>query len=105
VATNLRADPELMREGAAGLAVMADALASAAALVQRVAVGAEPAGVGASPTADRLATGLGRDAIELALVADGVRRDADALAAHERCLEQRLAALDQRGGPVDRRVR
>lgn len=75
---DITVDPERLRFRAAELARLADALAGAAALARA------STGEGGLFTADlaarhhELVHGLGRDAAELALLAESLRRDADA---------------------------
>jgi hypothetical protein len=79
MAADIEADPDMMRVGAARLFALADELASAAARVRAVPVGAGRV----SERLDDLVHALSRHVVDLALIADRTRRHADELDAQE----------------------
>jgi hypothetical protein len=98
------ADVTLMRTGAVQLARLADELASMAAHAAALPV-LEPS---LAARRDRLVASLGHRVITLAVLADRVRRDADALTAAERQADlafrgigQVLDAVTDRAGGAD----
>jgi hypothetical protein len=82
MAADIEADPDMMRVGAAQLAALADELASAAARVRGVPVGAARV----SERLDDLVRALSRHVVDLALIADRTRRHADELDAQEQLI-------------------
>jgi hypothetical protein len=82
VATHdIDADPELMRAGALRLAGLADELAASAARCREIPLDGPTEVLGQR---DELVAEVGRRVVDLALAADRLRREADALAECER---------------------
>lgn len=90
---DLEANPELSRARAVRLASLADEVASVAATVAGSSFGSAPTGV--DHRWDALAAALGRQAVNLALVAAEEQRAAQAVADQESAVLGELSSLER----------
>ncbi|WP_028926896.1 hypothetical protein [Pseudonocardia acaciae] len=90
---DIQVDPALLRARANQLTAVTDGLAAMAAKVRGTAAEVEALGADLAVRQDELAAALGTDAQELALLADGLRRGADAITECDGSVRHRLSRI------------
>jgi hypothetical protein len=90
---DIQVDPELLRTRATQLVAMAAGLATLTSRVRGMADGAEWLGTRLAARHAELTTALARDVEELTWLAEGLRREADAVTDCDRSARRRLSKI------------